>query len=42
MKASGKKIKTGKDTILMNIILVIIIGGFCVLCLVPFIMISAY
>ena len=38
MKASVKKIKTGKDTILMNIILVIIIGGFCVLCLVPFIM----
>ena len=38
MKASGKKIKPGKDTIQMNIILVIIIGGFCVLCLVPFIM----
>ena len=33
-----KENKTGKDTILMNIILVIIIGGFCVLCLVPFIM----
>ena len=38
MKANGNKIKTGKDTILMNILLVIIIGGFCVLCLIPFIM----
>ena len=34
----GSKVKAGKDTIIMNAILVIVIGGFCVLCLIPFLM----
>lgn len=36
--STGKKIKAGKDTILMNIILIVVVGGFCVMCLVPFAM----
>lgn len=32
------KVKTGRDTTIMNIIIVIVIGGFCILCLIPFIM----
>lgn len=36
--AMKRKRKSGKDTYLMNALLVIIIGGFCLLCLIPFFM----
>ncbi len=37
-KIKKNKIKAGRDTTIMNIIIVAVIGGFCILCLIPFIM----
>ena len=38
---SSRHIREGKDTLLMNVLLVIVIGGFCILCLAPFVMMIA-
>lgn len=37
----GKHMRKGKDTILMNALLIVIIGGFCIVCLLPFVMMIA-
>lgn len=37
----SRHIREGKDTLLMNVLLVIVIGGFCILCLAPFVMMIA-
>lgn len=37
----ARHIREGKDTLLMNILLVTIIGGFCIICLAPFVMMIA-
>lgn len=37
----AKRIREGKDTLIMNIILVLVIGSFCVACLAPFVMMIA-
>lgn len=37
----SRHIHEGKDTLLMNVLLVIVIGGFCILCLAPFVMMIA-